>query len=135
MPQQVGFLGDDQLGGRRRRARFPIRHQVRERPIRRMTQGRDHRDAHRLDGANDRLLVEGHQLFEASASASHDHHVGDMVLIALAQGGDQAALGGGSLHQRRVESESHIRKPLPDGLLQVMNHRAARRGDQRDAAR
>ena len=68
-----------------------------------MTQRGDHRDAHRLDGAHHRLLVERHQLFEAAATAGHDDDIGQPVQGALAERGHQAALGGGALDQRGVE--------------------------------
>ena len=64
-----------------------------------------------------------------------------LCLLALtppstqAQGRGQAALGGHALDGGRVDEEMGIGEPLPDRLLQIVNHRATGRGDQRDPPR
>ena len=100
-----------------------------------MTQRRDNRDPHRLDGAHHGFLVERHQLFEAAPTAGHDDDIGQAVLVTLPQRGHQAALRRRALHQRRIEGKPHVGKAFPDRLLQIVDHSAAGRGDEGDAAR
>ena len=99
-----------------------------------MTERGDHRDPHRLDGAHHRLLVERHQLLEAAATTGHDDDIGQTILVALMERGHQAALGRGALNQRRVDGEPHVGEAFPDGLLQIVDHGAAGRSDEGDAA-
>ena len=132
---QVCFDRHHQLGGCRRRPRLPIGNQVGKRPVRGVSERGYHRHPDSLDGAHHCLLVEGHQFLEAAAAPGHDTDVGHCVGIALAEGGDQAALRGHSLDLRRVHHQTDIRESLPDGLLKVVDDGAPGRGDQRDAAR
>ena len=96
-----------------------------------MAEGGDDRQPGLQDGARDQLGVEGVHLLEAAAPARQDDHVGQGLEVAPAERAGDAHGRVGALDLDRVDDDAHVRVALPDGLLQVVDHGARRRGEDR----
>ena len=69
---QITVHGNGPLSSLRRRWGARIRHQIDQRPIGFVTNGRDQRYAAFGGGANDDLFVEAPQVFKAATTAGND---------------------------------------------------------------
>ena len=129
-----------QLGGGGRRRRAQIGGVVDQRPIGLVADGGNERDVALRRGPHHDLLVEAPQVFERSAAARDDEHVGSR---------DRAA------GRQRVEAADRLRdlsrrcfplhphrphqhvdgKAIGEAMQDVADHRPGRRGDDADDAR
>ena len=92
---------DDQLGRGGRRGRSQVGNKVADGEIGLVADGGDDRNLGRGNGARQTFIVEGEQVFERTAAASHDDDIDLSVPVEVAHTG--AHLGGGNvaLHLRR----------------------------------
>jgi hypothetical protein len=87
---QLAMLGHGPFGGLGRRGRAGIGDEIDQRPVGFMADGRDNGDRALGAGADDDLLVEAPEVFQAAAAARHDQHVRTSDEAAFAQGVEPA---------------------------------------------
>ena len=130
--EQIGLLRHDPGAGLGRGPALRVAHHVGHSAIRGVTERRYDRQPGFEDGARHELRVEGVHLLEAPAASSEDDHVGETLLVAAAKRAGDAHRRARPLDLHRVDGDAHVRVALPDGLLQVVDHRTGRRRQQGD---
>ena len=124
-------------GGRRRRA--AVGDKVDQRGVGLVPDRGDQRDAAGGDGAQDDLLIERHQVFQAAAAARHDQHVGRGTADAGSASNPAIAAAIRSAAPSPCTGTGHsrigAREAARDRGADVLDHRAALAGHHADHRR
>ena len=127
--QRLGPGRCRQLRRRGRRGRAQVGRQVGQRDVAFMADAADHRDRRLDDGAHQRLVVEGPQVFERAAAAHQQQGVDLAPRRGQAQRRHQRGRRIGALHRAGVDDHPHLRRTPRQRRQHIVQRRRGRGGD------
>ena len=128
-------LRNNELGGRGRRGSPEISHEVGDREVGLVADGRHHRHGGYSNGPGDSLLVKGPKILQGAAAATHDNDVRPCPLAEVPDSVDDFPGGSVALHANRKQSDMKSRKPPLDDSKHIGDDRSGGRRNETDATR
>ncbi len=132
---QEGGVGDDPLGSARRGGGAQVRTEVGDREIDFMSDAGDDRHARAGDGPGHNLFVEGPEIFYRPAAATEDDEIDQLLPVGEIEGGGDFLPGTLALDPDRQQLNGDRRPALPPDRQEIMDGRAAWRGNDHDFRR
>ena len=111
LPCDLRAVGNGKLRRLRRRCRPSVGGKVRQRRVRLMTDGRDHRNAGGIDRTHHGLFVERPQILGGAAAAPDDEHVHGIFLIEESDRRGNLSRRFRSLYEYGMENEPNAVPP------------------------